>query len=181
MLKKSKNIFLLKGESKKLRKASSLISRTYGAMWVQNYPLDDKQYFSFQLNDKLVRRLKIFKLQNKLQSKKSISLYTLINKCKRFDTFEEFESFKEKNKKSYNFRSNNITYTQMPHPSKKDNQKLDYEKSEWSKMTKEQLIKKAENINGYKVRKPRKTANKRTWINFLERFSNKRWDEKNYS
>jgi len=98
MLKKSKNIFLLKGESKKLRKASALISRTYGAMWVQNYPLDYKQYFSFQLNDKLVRRLKIFKLQNKLQSKKSISLYTLINKCKRFDTFEEFESFKEKNK-----------------------------------------------------------------------------------
>jgi len=179
MLKKSKNIFLLKGETKKLRKAMSLISRIYGTLWVQTYPLDDKQYFAFQLGDKLVRRIKMSKLQNKIHSKKLTSLYTLLNNCRRFDSMEEFESFKEKNKKPYKSKSRSVAYEKMPDFPKKDNQRVHYDKSKWSGMTKEQLIKESRNINGTKVRKPRKSANKKKWIYFLERFSNKRWDEKN--
>jgi len=178
MLKKSENIFLLKSEPKKLRKAASLISRIHGAFWIQSYPLDINQYVAFQLGEKLVRRIKMSKLQNKLRSKKLIKLYTLINNCRRFDTIKQFELFKKKNRLPYkNVRSD--AYTNMPKSPKKDNQKIHYNKSEWSKMSKEQLMKKAGNINGTKIRKPRKSANKKKWINFLERFSNKRWDEKN--
>ena len=178
-MRKSKNIFLLKGETKKLRKAIALISRTHGSVWIDTYPLDNKIYFAFRLNDKLVRRIKMSKLQNKISSKKLTKLYTLINNCRRFDTVKDFESFKKKNKKLYKYRPKSLDHEYMPKSPKKDNQRLSYGKSEWSKMDKDQLIKAARNINGSKVRKPRKNASKQKWINFLEMFSNKRWDEKN--
>lgn len=171
MTKKSKNIYLLKGDTKKIRKAIALITRTHGTFWVQVHPLNDKQYFAFMLDEKLVRRIKLSKLNNRIRTKKLISLYTLISNCRRFDTIEEFESFKEKNKntKSY-WKSSN--YTQMPKSSKKDNQKI-YGKSDWEGMSKTELIKAANKVHGVKIRKPRKTANKRTWRNFLEKFGNK--------
>ncbi len=175
-MRKSENIFLLKGETKKLRKAIALVSRTYGSNWVDTYPLDNNKYYAFQFSDKLVRRIKIFKLQNKICSKKLNKLYTLINNCKRFDTVKDFNIFKEKNKKTNKFKTSGIAYEQMPDFIKKDNQRLSYDKSEWSKMNKDQLIKTARNINWSKVRKPRKNASKQKWINFLERFY-KKWDE----
>lgn len=172
MIKKSENIYLLNGESKKIRKAIALISRTYGALLLPVHPLNTKYYFSFRLNEKLVRRMKLSKLNNNIRSKKITSLHNLINNCKRFDTNEQFESYKEKNKKTYPNKIKNSNFDTMPKSPKKDNQKI-YSKSDWKGMSKTELIKAANKVHGVKIRKPRKTANKRTWRNFLEKFGNK--------
>jgi len=170
MIRKSENIYLLNDESKKIRKAIALISRTHGAVWLQVHPLNDKHYFAFKLDEKLVRRIKLSKLNNNIRSKKISSLHKLINNCKRFDIVEDFESYKKKNKKPYTYKTKNTNFDTMPKLSKKDNQRISYDKSKWGNMSKSELIKVANDIGGVKVRKPKKTANKRTWKNFLEIF-----------
>ncbi len=178
MLSKNKIVFLLKDKPKRIQKANSIISRTFGALWVPNYPLSHKSYFAFRLTDKLLRRIKLDKVAGNVQSKKTSSLHILISKCIRFDTHKAFDDFKEKNKSPYLHKGRSATYAKMPDMPKKDNQRYSYKKSRYGEMSKNQLIREGKTIRGSKVRKPKETANKRAWINFLEIFSNKY--DKNY-
>ena len=178
-MKKNENIYLLKGNSKRLNKARSLILRVDGVTWVSAYPLNADEFCSSKLTNKLARQIKLSKLNDKLLSKKIRTFYILITKSKRFDTLEKFEFFKEKNKKPYKRNTFGSTYGTMPISPKKDNGKLNYGKSRWNEMSKKQLITASLNVRGTKIRIPRKNASKQKWINFLEKFSNKNWEENN--
>lgn len=175
-MKRKSKIYLFKGTPKEVQKANALMNRVVGMEYISVLPMDMKIYFAFELSEKLNRKLKVAKLSNKVRSKKMISLVKLVSKCKSFESDAIYNKYKDINRKPPKNWGWGSEYRNMPTPEKKDNQKIHDKDKIYSqlpdldKMSKSQLIKLGNKIRGIKVRRPRKTASRRTWKNFIERF-----------
>jgi len=189
MNNKKENIFVFKGDIKHVKKVRTLISRIDNVQLLDAFPLDDLKYCAFKVNSKLIRKLKISKINNSIKTKKINSLIDILDKSKKLYSLTEYENFKNKNEKKYTSRRRNFLYNKMPSFPKKDNQTLHsyyYDEDEikevkkikkLKKLSKDELIDLGNKIHGIKPRKPRKTASKQKWINFIIMFLYKIEDE----
>ena len=162
-------VYFYKGDIKKFK---NLTIRLQGVTFIYY----SQSSCAFNLDKKLSRKIKILKLSNK-KPKNIFKLLKIIKECKTFNSVKDFENFKNAVTVStpMKWRTKNDKYDSMPSYPKKDNQKLYIDNSsddEYNNMSKNELIKRANSIKGSKIRRPRKSANKKKWINFIKRFKN---------
>lgn len=128
-----------------------------------------------ELSLALSRKIKLIQLTGK-GGKKYLKLIHYLSKSKQFQSMKEVREYCV-NRRLENFDSkwySDESYSKMPKEPIKDNQKvytLPNKKTNWDKISnKNKLIKAASKISGVKIRKPKKTASKKKWKNFLNKF-----------
>lgn len=175
-------VFFYKGDKESINKLANLIGRIEDAFlhWEPINPQFSPYSYggcAFYLSEKLDRKLKLLKINDKNGRKKYHKLQQFVSKSKRFSSVKEMEDYlstlekvlPKKRYPSYN-------YVGMPSDPHKDNQKIYLTKeTKWDKISdKNKLIKEGSKIYGIKIRRPKKSASKRKWKNFLNRFANEK-------
>lgn len=167
--------YFYKGDQVSLNKLCGAIGRIDGANF-SNWTTYGGIIFT--LSEKLDRKFKLMKINDVSGKKKYQKLLSFLLKSKKFQSMEDVNKYLHTltpAKTNTKYHYSQYEYNVMPKDPQKDNQKvytLEEKESKWDKIEdKKKLIKAGNRVYGIKARRPRKTASKRKWKNFLKKFN----------